>query len=211
MRMRRERGNLRVTAARTGVRTASVAAALAAAAALLTGTGSAQAAPSAAGAPSAPGSDLARFEGRTLDLSGDWGEAKACLIRRSAGTVQCFRTVAELTAKEAELTALAGRTTAAGGALAACSSPVRLYEHGQFWTGGGGRVLSFWDRGYWQNLGNWDFNDNMSSYKVGACTAHLAEHNGGGGYWYPGNTGPWAEEGVLRSGWNDRVSSIKID
>ncbi|MEV7417813.1 hypothetical protein [Streptomyces sp. NPDC089919] len=202
MRTLRERGNLQGRTVRTGGRAAAAVALAVAAAALIAVTGTAQAAPAAgAAAVSAPGSTLARFEGGTLDMAGDWGAAKACLIARSAGTVRCFRTTAELASAEAKL--------APTGALAACSSPLRLYADGGF----SGRVLSFWDRGYWQNLGSngWNFNDQMSSYKVGACTSHLAEHNDGVGYWYPGNTGAWAEEGVLRSGWNDRVSSIKID
>jgi len=39
----------------------------------------------AAGTPT-----LARFEGKTIDLSKDWGAAKACNIQR--GVISCFRT-----------------------------------------------------------------------------------------------------------------------
>ncbi|MFJ6939550.1 hypothetical protein [Streptomyces sp. NPDC101132] len=197
--------NVRGPGSRTRTWTAAAAAAAALTATLATGT--AQADPG--GLPSAPGSTVAAFEGGTLDMAGDWGAAKACLVWRAAGTVECFRTLGELRSVEAKLADRAAGTGArsASGALAACSSPLELFEHGWF----GGRRLVFYDRGYWQNLGGWGFNDQMSSYKVGACYAHLAEHNDGVGYWYPGNTAPWAQEGALRSGWNDRVSSIKLD
>ncbi|WP_330290671.1 hypothetical protein [Streptomyces sp. NBC_00576] len=147
----------------------------------------------------------AQFEGRTIDLSKDWGAAKACMVWKAAGGVQCFRT-----AKEQEQTAakLAQRQTPSV-AAASCSTPLRLYEHGQF----AGRELSFYDRGYWQNLtdARYNFNDQTSSYRVGSCNAHLAEHTNGSGYWYPGNTNAWHSEGTMSSGasgWNDRISSI---
>lgn len=90
---------------------------------------------------------------------------------------------------------------------ASCSSPLRLYEHGNY----GGRQLQFYDRGYWQNLADYGFDNQLSSYITGACYAHLAENTNGGGYWYPGYTGPNHGEPFLSAGWNDRVSSIKID
>ena len=97
-------------------------------------------------------------------------------------------------------------------AAASCSTPLRLYEHGEFNYNGtvSGRTLSFYDRGYWQNLTDvsFNFNDKTSSYRVGSCNAHLAEHTRGEGYWYPGNTNAWYSEGVMYSGWNDRISSI---
>ncbi|MEV0528612.1 hypothetical protein AB0I66_34855 [Streptomyces sp. NPDC050439] len=143
----------------------------------------------------------ASFEGKRVDLSSGWGEAKACGVWRDG--VKCFRTVAELDRKAGDIT----RSRAASGALAACSSALQLGEHNDL----RGRVLRFYDRGSWQNLDGYSFNDKTSSYRTGACTAHLAEHNGGRGYWYPGNTGPNHYEPSMRSGWNDRVSSIKID
>ena len=47
-----------------------------------------------------------------------------------------------------------------------CSSPLRLFEHSYY----GGRQLLFFDRGYWQNLTDYGFNDQLSSYIVGACS-----------------------------------------
>ena len=159
------------------------------------------------------GGAIATFEGRQIDLAGDWGEAKACLVWRQGGVMECYRTEAALDAREAQLGA--GRRAQAGESPTAarsfydfswsCSSPLRLYEYNWY----GGRRLSFWDRGYWQNLGDYGFNDQTSSYIIGGCYAHLAEHANGGGWWYPGPTYPYAGEPVM--GWQDVISSIYIE
>ena len=87
-----------------------------------------------------------------------------------------------------------------------CSSSLRLYEYDWY----GGRRLSFWDRGYWQNLANYGFEDRASSYIVGACPVWLAEHGDGGGDWYPGPTYPYAGVGSMYWDWQDTISSIYI-
>ncbi|MFF3217045.1 hypothetical protein ACFYYB_41315 [Streptomyces sp. NPDC002886] len=160
-----------------------------------------------AGAAPTPAADakarFASFEGRQLDMSGDWGAAKVCMVWRTRGVVECFRTAAQQEAKAAELRGTATTLQA----LAACATALDLYQ----FADKGGRNLKFYDRGYWQNLADYNFNNSTSSYWTGACTAHLAENNGGGGYWYPGNTGPNHIENSMRSGWDNRVSSIKID
>ena len=170
--------------------------------------------PAPAGAQRAPGvaggTGTATFEGETIDLAGDWGDARACLIWRQGGVMECFRTEAELDEREAELRG-AQPSQAAEGPTAAqahswyCSSSLRLYEHNWY----GGRRLSFWDRGYWQNLSDYGFEDQTSSYIVGGCYVHLAEHAWGGGWWYPGPTYPYAGEPVM--GWQDVISSIYIE
>lgn len=162
---------------------------------------------------------IASFEGDSIDLAGDWGDADACLVWRQGGVLECFRTVEELDAREAELAprraAMAGGSTRSigitGGAVAAstasyaCSSSLRLYEYDYY----GGRRLSFWDRGYWQNLYLYGFDNRTSSYIVGACYVHLAENPDGGGWWYPGPTYPWAGEPSMW--WQDVISSIYIE
>ncbi len=158
---------------------------------------------------------IAMFEGRPIDLSQDWGEARACLVWRQGGVLECFRAPEALEAREARLSherpqrpqsQSSGEVTVAAYGYS-CSSSLRLYEHNHY----GGRQLSFWDRGYWQNLWDYGFDDRTSSYAVGACYAHLAEHAGGWGYWYPGPTYPWAGEPVMSWSWQDRVSSIYIE
>jgi hypothetical protein len=156
----------------------------------------------AAVAAPAPARSLAVFEGGQIDLSQGWGEAQACLVARSVGIVECFRDRAGLLAREAELDAAA----APASTLASCSGPLRLFADSNY----GGRELDFYDRGFWQNLGDWSFDNQLSSYKIGPCAAHLAENANGGGSWYPGNTSAGHNEPVMQSGWSDRVSSIYI-
>ena len=161
---------------------------------------------------------IATFEGKKIDLAGDWGEARACLVWRQGGVMECFRSEAALDAREAQLRggrpAPAPKQEPSGDVTTAyasysysyyCSSSLRLYEHNWY----GGRRLSFWDRGYWQNLSTYGFDNSTSSYIVGACYAHLAEHANGGGWWYPGPTYPYAGEPVM--GWQDVISSIYIE
>ena len=45
---------------------------------------------------------------------------------------------------------------------------------------------------------------------TGACYAHLAQDIWGGGYWYPGNTGPYHPEPYMSGGWDNQVSSIYL-
>lgn len=160
---------------------------------------------------------IATFEGRQIDLAGDWGEARACLVWRQGGVLECFRSEAALDAKEAQLrggrSARDGLNGGEDGATESeafrssgyCSSSLRLYEHNWY----SGRRLSFWDRGYWQNLADYGFEDRTSSYIVGGCYVYLAEHAWGGGWWYPGPTYPYAGEPVM--GWQDVISSIYIE
>lgn len=151
-----------------------------------------------AASASAPGLAMADFEGRRIDLSTNWEQAKACLVLRRAGKIECFRTAKEADTKAATLSS---QFAAAG---YSCSSPLRLFEHSSY----GGRQLLFFDRGYWQNLGDYGFNDQLSSYIIGACYTYLAEHSYGGGAFYPGPTYAWAGVSWMISSWNDRVSSI---
>jgi hypothetical protein len=181
--------------------------------------GSAQAAPADAGPAHAPSQAVERrpavadFEGHSIDLSGDWGQARACLVWRQGGVMECFRNAQALAARE---NGLASRHSAQGSAGMAttmsaysysCSSSLSLYDYGGY----GGRELDFWDRGFWQNLGDYGFDNATSSYIVGGCYAHLADGSDGGGWWYPGATSPYHGEPYMYSSWNDRVSSIYIE
>ncbi|HEX6597293.1 MAG TPA: hypothetical protein VF045_10175 [Acidimicrobiales bacterium] len=174
--------------------------------AVVTAAGPQAVAQEAAEAPARPG--IARFEGSEIDLRAGWGNAQACLVARRAGVVECFRSSAAMEARERQVAANRGAprtdTMAAASSGWWCESPLRLYEHGFY----GGRQLSFWDPGFWQNLGDWGFNDQVSSFRIGSCHAYLAEHSWGGGAWYPGYTGPYVSSPTMSSGWNDRISSI---
>jgi hypothetical protein len=154
--------------------------------------------------PPAGSGSLARFEGKQIDLSKGWGDARACLVARGAGVVECFRDQGGLLVRESQLQAqIASSPTVAA---TTCSSPLRLYADASY----GGRELDFYDRGYWQNLSTWSFDNQLSSYKVGSCGVYLADYANGGGSWYPGNTSPGHDEPSMLSGWNDRISSIYI-
>lgn len=174
---------------------------------------------------------IADFEGGRINLANGWGDATACLVWGQGGILECFRSAQALAARESELsperaggsgptgtaptgtaptgTATTGTAPAAVSASSSfsCSSSLRLFDYNYY----GGRELDFWDRGYWQNLGDFGFDNQTSSYIVGGCYAHLAEYNDGAGWWYPGATSPYHGEPYMSSGWNDRVSSIYIE
>ena len=140
----------------------------------------------------------AGFEGRRIDLATNWEQAQACIVLRQAGLVECFRTLAQAQARADTITP---QYAAAG---YSCSYPLRIFEHSNY----GGRQLLFFDRGYWQNLPDYGFNDQLSSYIVGACYTYLAEHAGGGGAFYPGPRSAWSGVPWLQAGWDNRMSSI---
>lgn len=153
----------------------------------------------------APSASIAMFEGKPIDLSKGWGDAQACVVYQAAGIAECFRTSEGLATRERQLEAqIAASRTAT--AAAGCSSPLRLFASANY----AGRELHFYDRGYWQNLSTWSFDNQLSSYKVGACGVYLADLGAGGGSWYPGSTSAGRSAASMLSGWNDRISSIFI-
>jgi hypothetical protein len=155
----------------------------------------------AAGSAATSPPSIARFEGGWIDLSNGWGEATACLVYK--GATECFRDRAALLERESELQAQMAESQTI---LASCSTALRLYQYASY----GGRELVFYDRGYWQNLSTWSFDNQLSSYKVGACGVYLADGANGSGSWYPGNTSAGHNEPSMSSGWDNRVSSIYI-
>ena len=145
---------------------------------------------------------VAMFGDLRIDLAGDWRGARVCSVWRAQSHVECFADQAQADRRVAALRSTLSKPQL----LAACSTPLKLFDD----ANNKGRTLQYFDRGYWQNI-PLDFNDKTSSYVTGSCTSHLAEHSGGGGYWYPGYTGPNHIETWMGSAWNDRVSSIKND
>lgn len=153
----------------------------------------------------------ATFEGTTLNLAEDWGEARACLIWNERGVAECFGTEAQMDQRIAELEGSGSTVEVAspGDAVAAstCSSYVRLYDG----TGYSGTVLYLRDRFQWLNLYLYGFSNRTSSYKIGACSSYFADYTNGGGDWYPTNlTVAYAESPSMISGWNNRVSSVYL-
>jgi hypothetical protein len=132
---------------------------------------------------------------RQADLAHGWGSAKACLLPPS-GAVECFATEAALKARSAQLRANSPTN----------GCPVTLYS-GAGYTGD---VFEVWGQGYWVNLANYGFDRATVSFIGTGCGFHLADHAWGGGYWYPGYTGPWAATWDMGR-WDWRVSSVWID
>jgi Peptidase inhibitor family I36 len=80
-----------------------------------------------------------------------------------------------------------------------------LFQHAN-WNG---RMLQFRDTGFWQNLTNYGFNDQMSSWRNRrGFDARWAEHVGGNGFRRCMATG--AAAAYVGDSDNDEASSIKI-
>jgi len=154
----------------------------------------------------------ASFEGKQFNIKAGWGEATDCFVFQRK--TECFRTPQQAAAREKDLglETPQSATQSVVTPQAACASPLELWANGGF----SGRHLVFYDGGYWQNMNDWDFNNQMSSFKTHACGAWLADNTNGSQPWYPG-TGftsmvvPNQSIGVLAAGWNDRVGAIWIN
>jgi hypothetical protein len=145
------------------------------------------------------GGVVATFEGSTIDLQEGWGAARACT---SGGTsTTCYRSEAAMD----RATAVAARSIEIT-PFAACSSSLRLYRS----TSYGGSVLQLTTRNAYINLSGYGFNNDTSSYRVGACSAGFYDGSGGGAPTYPGSTGANASATSMVSGWDNRVSSVYI-
>jgi len=155
----------------------------------------------------------ATFGGTTITLDdGSWDGATACAVVTEG--IQCFATEAEMDAWLAKAVPAAvapspqlatGRTTMAAAAALTCSSSLRLYENSYF----GGRTIFISARGQWHNLSAFGFSNRTSSFKVGACSAYLADLDNGGGAWYPGSSA-FTNVAAMSSVWNDRISSVYL-
>ena len=151
---------------------------------------------------------LAAFEGQTIDISKHRGKARACLVLEE-GSVECFRTEEEATARMAELDETRETTDTAG--LASdptqdllCSSFVCLYQHSNYT----GDFLCLRERRVEHNLSTWGFDNRMTSYKVGACNVTFWSGASNEGSKFVASAG--TSNPNVGSTWNDRVSSIWI-
>ena len=158
----------------------------------------------------APG--LATYHGRVIDMSDGWNGATACAVF-SPLHAECFDSFDEMEAATndgaAGPTVLAWDGTAIEQLAADCAGDnsrwLYLYEHTNF----GGRILKFNDTGYWQNLTNYDFNDQLSSWWNNTlCNAYVAQNTNGGGSLLL--LMAQLSSSGMPSGWNDVASSLKI-
>lgn len=146
-----------------------------------------------------PDGVVADFEGTRINLRDGWGPARACT---SDGTITtCYRSEADMDRAEPAAQRSGGVTPSA-----ACSSSLRLYRSTSF----GGSVLQLTIRGTYTNLSAYGFDNDTSSYKVGACSAYLYDGSSGGAPTYPGSTGANVSASSMTSGWDNRVSSVYI-
>ena len=166
----------------------------------------------------------ARFEGRTIDLRTGWGDARACVVWHQDGETDCFRTdedaeqavtqrdravaLAALHAVGPQAVRpadwrLAGPAVPQVGAISTCADWLTLYEH----VGFAGRSLRFHDQSIYQDLADWGFAAQTSSYRIGGCATTLRDSG-----WdaYPGSTGAGDTAASMLSGWNDRIRYLRI-
>lgn len=139
---------------------------------------------------------VATFEEGTIDLAGGWREAGACHVD-AAGT-RCYRTEGEMNEVESQRAQTAQR-------FANCSTSLRLYRA----TGFGGGVLSLSLRGSPISLAPYGFNNDTSSYRVGACSSTFYD-GAAGSTTYPGNTSAGASASSMFAGRDNRVSTVYI-
>ncbi len=145
------------------------------------------------------GGVLATFEGTTINLHDGWGVAQACTSDGNVTT--CYRSEAAMD----RATSVAARSISIT-PLASCASSLRLYRS----TSYGGAVLQLTTRGSHINLSGYGFDNDTSSYKIGACSAGFYDGSSGGAPTYPGSTGANASATSMVSGWDNRVSSVYI-
>lgn len=143
------------------------------------------------------GGVVAWFEGRWINLADGWSEAAAC-TSDGRNTV-CYRTEAEMD----QTSRSAARSVVP---FASCSSSLRLYRS----TSYGGAVLQLTTRGVYINLASYGFDNDTSSYRVGACTSYFYDGASGSGSLYPGATGAGAAAASMLAGWDNRISSVYI-
>jgi hypothetical protein len=152
------------------------------------------------------------FEQGELDLGESWGDATACI--EFDDRTECFRTEDELVAAYPEYgsTGGAGESTSAAAPIgdftttSVCSTSLRLYRL----TGFTGGTLVLTTRAVVLNLSTYGFDNDTSSYRVGACASTFWAGASGSGSVYPGPTGANASASSMLSGWNNVVSSVYI-
>lgn len=162
-----------------------------------------------ASAPTSSGGDPSRavFEGETIDLAMGWGAAAACA--ELGVSVECFRTEEALLAAHPYLVRaneLVAQSAESAAAASSCASSLRLYRL----TGHSGGALYLTTRQLIHNLSSYGFDNDTSSYTVGACSSAFYSGSNLGGSQYPGSTAAYASASSMVSGWNNVVSSVII-
>ena len=140
---------------------------------------------------------IAHFEGSLIDLSKDWGEAKACWS--DGEMAECFRT-------ESRMDDFVSGKVLVSVTTSTCPTAVKLYSN----TSYSGSVLSLVLRTTAINLNAYGFDNLTSSYAIGACDAKFYDFTNLGAPTYPGSTTANSSAASMLTGWDNRVSSIRI-
>jgi hypothetical protein len=161
----------------------------------------------------------ATFEGREFDMTGDWGEARHCVVI-TAGRAECFRTRTEAAELDggptdadlevlrrsvadaldeaatgdagavSEAEAAVAPTLAGGAAAASGGCTLTLFANSYF----GGSSVSFTSTGTTYSLASYGFNQKASSWtEPGSCSAKFYDYKSGGTY--IGVAGPFSSGG----------------
>lgn len=146
---------------------------------------------------------VASFEGGWINLAQGWGEATACTS--DGVNTRCFRTEAEMDATSSPVVGLSALSSGIV-PLLACASSLKLYRSTSFT----GAVLQLTSRGTYANLSTYGFDNDTSSYQVGACTSYFYDGATGGAPLYPGATTANSSATSMLTGWDNRVSSVYI-
>jgi hypothetical protein len=145
---------------------------------------------------------IATYNGGTLNLSQGWGTAAVCAVT-AVGT-NCF---SSQSAYQAWLSSqLLTEDALTPDVSINCSTGFDLYQNIDY---GGGELVIF-DQATWINLSTYGFADQVSSYKVGACSVSMTAAANGGGDVYPGATSPGSDVSWIGTAWNDRVQSVYV-
>jgi hypothetical protein len=152
----------------------------------------------AASAPVHPSPDVRIYKGEEISEA-TWAELDLACMQTPAKWV-CKDSVKEF--KDVAATA----TRRKGATASACdTNALWLWRHKQYEgeSAGLNYFYAWWDMP--TNL-----NNDATSYRTGEGAAHLSDFGGGGGFWYPGNTGYCSFHSNISQPypeWNDRISS----
>ena len=141
---------------------------------------------------------MAHFEESLIDLSKDWGEARACWS--DGRTTECFRT-------ESQMDSQINQRFTLKAAVATCATSVKLYSN----TSYGGSVMSLVTRTVPINLSAYGFDNLTSSYVIGSCSALFYDYANNVSPTYPGSTSANSSAASMLTGWDNSVSSIYIN
>lgn len=158
----------------------------------------------------APGRDIAaeasmgraNFDGRTIDLQKSWEDAEACHVAQDL-SVTCYRTEKEMDDTLGIAHRGGGDYPSQANGYSSCGSSLKMYKNSYYGT----PVLYLTTRWSWTTLSWFGFDNQVSSYRVGSCSAVFKSGSYGSGSTYPGPTSAWNMRTSMGWYWDNVVSS----